>query len=176
MAVNWGRAEVEAIAADYFSMLDRELRDLPYNKTEHRSRLKALLAGRSDGSVERKHQNISAILIEIGFPYVSGYKPLHNYQELLREVVLDRLRRHRSLPPLAQTAATKPVGSLPQVPDPLALLVDPPSPPDRNVTRAPLPQYAVRPRIGVDYLALEARNSALGHAGEELAVTLRSPD
>jgi hypothetical protein len=29
----------------------------------------------------------------------------------------------------------------------------------------------VRPRIGVDYLALEARNSALGRAGEELAVT-----
>ena len=170
MAVDWSRAEVEAIVADYFSMLDQELRNLPYSKTEHRSRLKAVLGGRSDGSVERKHQNISAVLIETGFPYVSGYKPLHNYQELLREVVLDRLGRHRSLPSLAETAATKPVDPLPQVPDPLALLVDPPSPPEGHVARSPTPHYAVKPRIGVDYLALEARNGALGRAGEELAV------
>jgi len=67
MAADWSLAEVEAVVSDYFSMLERELRNAPYSKTEHRNRLKPRLAGRSDGSIERKHQNISAILIESGF-------------------------------------------------------------------------------------------------------------
>jgi hypothetical protein len=80
VAEDWSRPEAEAIVADYFGMLADELRGTPYRKSEHRNRLIPLLRGRSAGSVERKHQNISAILIESGFPYISGYKPLRNYQ------------------------------------------------------------------------------------------------
>jgi hypothetical protein len=118
MAADWSLAEAEAIASDYFSMLERELRSEAYSKTEHRRRLKERLPGRTDGSIERKHQNISAILIESGFPYV----------------------------------------------------VEPPIPAEKNLARSPAAHYAVRPRIGVDYLALEARNGALGRAGEELVM------
>lgn len=170
MAEDWSRAEVEAIVADYFSMLALELQDRPYSKTEHRRQLQPFLAGRSDGCIERKHQNTSAILIEIGFPYVSGYKPLHNYQELLREVVLDRLGRDYSLRPLAEREATKPVDSPPAVRDLLALLVEPPAPSEKHVARSPSAAYLPEPRIGVDYLAMEARNAALGRAGEQVAV------
>ena len=60
---NWTRLEVEAIVADYFDMLDQELRGQAFNKSEHRRRLKAVLDGRSDGSIEYKHQNISAVLL-----------------------------------------------------------------------------------------------------------------
>lgn len=62
-----------------------------------------MLNGRSPGAIEFKHANISAILIEIGFPYLDGYKPRGNYQELLRKkwrrVLFDRTvsRRPRSL-------------------------------------------------------------------------------
>ena len=78
MAEDWSRAEVEATVADYFDMLDHELRGRGYNKSAHRRRLAALLNHRTDGAVERKHQNINAILIELGFVYVVGYKPLRN--------------------------------------------------------------------------------------------------
>lgn len=170
MAADWSLAEVEAVASDYLSMLARELRNEPYNKSEYRKRLKERLAGRTDGSIERKHQNISAILIESGFPYVSGYKPLYNYQEMLREVVLARLGGDRSLPRLAEAEVTRPVDPSPTMPDVLGLLVEAPAPAERNVARTPAARYPVRPRVGVDYLALEARNGALGQAGEELAL------
>jgi len=87
MAEDWSRQEVEATVEDYFAMLHAELRAEPFNKTQHRRHLASLLRARSDGAIERKHQNISAVLIELGFPYIQGYKPLSNYQQLLFDVV-----------------------------------------------------------------------------------------
>src|SRR5260370_23791938 len=87
----WSREEVEAVVTDYFVMLSEELGGEPYNKAEHNRQLQNLLSGRTRGSVERKHQNISAVLIELGYPYIDGYKPLGNYQELLGRVVQERL-------------------------------------------------------------------------------------
>lgn len=83
----WSDAEVLAAVEDYFDMLKMELAGREYNKTEHRHRLMLKLDGRSDGSVERKHQNISAVLQEMGLPFISGYKPLKNLQGALRPVV-----------------------------------------------------------------------------------------
>jgi len=93
----WSHEEVEAIVADYFNMLDNELRGIHYNKTEHRRALSILLKTRSDGSIERKHQNISAVLIDQGFPYIAGYKPLRNYQQLLYDIVSNRLTNSTNL-------------------------------------------------------------------------------
>ena len=50
--------------------------------------LKPLLQGRSDPSIERKHQNISAVLLEMGLPFIDGYKPLRNYQRPLLPAVV----------------------------------------------------------------------------------------
>jgi len=76
--------EVAATVADYLAMLEHELPGEPYNKRDHNRRLQLLLNGRSHGAIEVKHQNISAVMIELGLPYVDGYKPRVNYQELLR--------------------------------------------------------------------------------------------
>jgi hypothetical protein len=46
---------------------------------------------RSRGSIERKHQNISAVMLQLGLPYIKGYKPLPNIQEALRTEVRRRL-------------------------------------------------------------------------------------
>ncbi len=62
----WSREEVEAAVADYFVMLRKELSGEQYNKAEHNRLLQNLLSGRSHGSVERKHQNTSAVLIDLG--------------------------------------------------------------------------------------------------------------
>lgn len=84
--IDWPPAEVSLIVADYFAMLAQELRNEPFSKTEHRRSLSPRLNGRSDGSIEFKHQNISAVLINFDQPYVNGYKPRQNYQALLEQV------------------------------------------------------------------------------------------
>ena len=61
MANDWTEIEVEAAVADYFAMLRLELAGQKYNKTEHRHALMERLNNRSNGSVELKHQNISAV-------------------------------------------------------------------------------------------------------------------
>jgi hypothetical protein len=165
MAEAWDREEVEATVADYFHMLQKELRGEVYNKTEHRRGLSLLLGGRSDGAIERKHQNISAILIELGFPYINGYKPLGNYQQLLFEVVSDRLKNNQGLIKLVESHVALPA-NIPELDDILSAMVNPPAHvhKDENATyqkviESPSPYQ-------VDYLAVEARNRSLGRAGE----------
>jgi len=60
MPESWSREEVEATVAAYLEMLDQELRGHSFNKSDARRRLHSILTGRSDGAIERKHQNISA--------------------------------------------------------------------------------------------------------------------
>jgi hypothetical protein len=84
---DWTEEEVGLIVADYFTMLEKELLGKPFSKTEHRRGLAPKLDGRSDGSIEFKHANISAVLTSLGLPYVEGYKPRSNYQTLLAQEV-----------------------------------------------------------------------------------------
>ena len=166
---DWSRAEVEAVVADYFAMLADEIAGRPVNKTEHRRRLSSMLQGRSDGSIERKHQNISAILIELGLPYIDGYKPLGNYQALLAEVVEDRVKGDTSLNQRIIADLAQPV-SAPTVDDILAALVATPEPTAIQRKVREKARRPDRPRLGVNYLELEARNSELGLRGEEFVI------
>ncbi len=166
MADDWTRVEVEATVTDYLAMLEAGVRGQSYSKSEHRRRLSRLLGGRTDSAIERKHQNISAALIELGLPYVDGYKPLRNYQQLLFDVVRERVGAARSLLTTVAADVERPA-SVPTLDDILAALVEPPAPagrPDEYPRRA-----RERPviRRGVDYLAIEAANRSLGGAGEE---------
>ena len=68
MTRNWSHIEVKAAVDTYFKMLRLELSGLKYNKTEHRNALVKRLDQRSNGSIELKHQNISAVLIDMGIP------------------------------------------------------------------------------------------------------------
>ena len=167
MAGDWSQAEVEATVADYFDMLDHEVRGRDYNKSAHRRRLAVLLNHRTDGAIERKHQNISAILIELGFVYVVGYKPLRNYQQLLFATVENRLAQSQTLADVVRQQVSAPA-PVPTVDDILASLVDPPVPDaDRARYRPSATRERIRLQQGVDYLAIEAANRSLGAAGEE---------
>lgn len=164
---DWTRAEVEATVADYFDMLHHEVRAREYSKTAHRKALARVLDRRSDGAIERKHQNISAILIQLGFAYISGYKPLRNYQRILFDVVAGRLTASAELAEAVRSQVLAPA-PVPTVDDILASLVEPPTPDPDSATYKPLTAREGRsPRLGVDYLALEASNRSLGDAGEE---------
>jgi len=89
---DWTEAENRVIVDDYLAMLSLECAGKTYNKTEHRNALIELMGGtRSPGSIERKHQNISAVMLQLGLPYIRGYKPLYNIQEALLTEVRRRL-------------------------------------------------------------------------------------
>ena len=62
MSRNWSEYEVRETVQDYFDMLSKEIRRIPYKKSDHRKVLKKKLNGRSDGSIEFKHQNITAVI------------------------------------------------------------------------------------------------------------------
>ena len=167
---NWSDVEVEATVADYFQMLEAELRGEPFNKTDHRRLLKAQLVDRSDGAIELKHQNISAILIELGFPYIDGYKPRGNYQRRLREVVEERLAESSHLLAITESAVQAEVPRVPDIDDFLRVLDTAPrrkgsGPPFPSI-REPGPDYG-----RVDYLRREALNRSLGTAGELFVLT-----
>lgn len=168
MADGWSPFEVEATVADYFDMLTEEMHGRDYNKTAHRRTLRAFLNDRSDAAIELKHQNISAILNELGFRAIDGYKPRSNYQRLLYEVVDEHLERRPDLRLLLQREVAEPA-AVPTVDDILAVLVTAPSPEARPHSWGEARERpATRPKV--DYLALEARNRSLGLAGEEFVV------
>ena len=83
---DWSGEELDLIVADYFAMLCQEQADLPYGKTAHRRALMQNI-DRSDASIEFKHQNISAVLTELGLPRISGYMPREHYQNALLEAI-----------------------------------------------------------------------------------------
>lgn len=83
---DWRQSEVELVVSDYLAMLMLELAGQPFNKTAHRRQLQQRLPGRSSGSIEFKHANISAVMLELGYPYIRGYQPRSNFQ---RSVLVD---------------------------------------------------------------------------------------
>src|SRR5438045_1474870 len=78
----WEDDELDEIVSDYFTMLDAELTGRAYVKLRHSSALMQQIE-RSHRSVEFKYQNISAVLDELGLPWIPGYKPKENYQNAL---------------------------------------------------------------------------------------------
>jgi hypothetical protein len=165
MPESWSREEVEATVADYFEMLGMDLRGIPYNKAEHNRNLQKLLNNRSKGAVELKHQNISAVLIALGYPYIDGYKPRHNYQQLLYTIVEQRLTGASSLQVATKAFVENPEAVIPSVPDILSILVDPPKrEKDIPTFRDAAPTQSNPTRK--NYLETESRNRSLGLAGE----------
>lgn len=124
---DWSRQEVEAIVDDYLAMLASELSGTPYSKAARRRALRHTLSGRSEPAIEFKHANISAALLEAGFPYIDGYKPRANYQALLVEILSERLQGESSLHELAVADADRPI-AIPEVDDILSVLTDRPPP------------------------------------------------
>lgn len=166
--IAWSDSEVRATVQDYFQMLRLELLGQKYNKTAHRDALLKKLNGRSGGAVERKHQNISAVLLELGVMPIKGYKPLSNYQSRLYEVVAECVEVDTAL----DEAALKAVEKAAEYPIGIELnsIVVPPPVVMANAVREPRLPWTQRPIFRRDYLERESRNRALGSAGESLVL------
>ena len=75
---DWTATENDLIVADYLEMLKLELAGRHFVKSRRNDALRQFVR-RSAGSIERKHQNISAVLELLGLPWIQGYKPLSNF-------------------------------------------------------------------------------------------------
>lgn len=169
MAIDWSKSEVEAAVEDYFNMLQLELTGRKYNKTEHRRALMERLNDRSGGSIELKHQNISAVLIEMGIPYIDGYKPRSNYQRsLLPSAVIKYIENNPEVSALFK-ADTDFIPEIPSIEDFLAAIEAPPIREERKGRAVAETQLFYNPS-GVNYLEREAQNQSLGAAGEQFVM------
>ena len=164
--MDWSREEVEAIVADYLHMLTMELAGQSFNKTQHRRWLQGKLNGRSDASIEFKHCNISAAMIDLGFPSIRGYQRRSNYQALLGIVAEEQVRGKPTLDQAALAAVQQP--AVVPVQTDFA----------KVKSEAPKKQHQVNESVNSllfravkrDYLEREAQNRSLGLAGEEFVV------
>lgn len=155
----WADWEVDAIVADYFNMLADEIAARGYNKSEHRRALQEL-TGRDPGSIERKHQNISAVLERLGLRFVRGYKPLAHFQNALLNAVERYLSSNGQAIFNLTSAVPNHVGEAP------ALWIGPPPQVDLNDHKEP---EALRQLVRkFDPAERDARNRKLGKQGEEL--------
>ena len=98
----WATLEIEAVVADYLDMLQAELTGSSVVKAERNRVLQAQI-GRSKGSIEYKHQNISAVLEKLGLPFIKGYKPARHYQHALFEITVSQLAENGLYEVLAGT-------------------------------------------------------------------------
>ncbi|MBT3066936.1 DUF3883 domain-containing protein [Rhodoferax sp. U11-2br] len=166
--MDWSREEVEAVVADYLTMLTLELAGQSYNKTQHRKLLQAKLNSRSDAAIEFKHCNISAVMIELGFPYIRGYQPRSNYQTLLGEIAQAQVGATTSLDHVALAAVQQPAITPVQT-DFRKVKTTAPSRHDPHVLHEPRTPLLFK-AVKRDYFEREAQNRSLGLAGEEFVV------
>jgi hypothetical protein len=168
----WSREEVLRTVSDYFDMLQSELLGQPYKKAEHRRRLLPALSGRTGPSVEFKHANISAVLVEMGLPYIDGYQPRSNYQALLATEVETFLDQH---PGFFEQMVKAPIISpreMPRMPRGTVLRLFEP-PPERVGTPAASGQTWIERRgRKLDFPRRDAENRKLGKLGEKFVVEL----
>ncbi len=166
MKDSWSKIEVALIVADYFDMLKKELNRIPYKKADHRRQILPILNNRSEGSIEFKHQNISAILISLGRPYINGYLPRYNYQKLLEDEVIDYLIYHSEIESDFQHFVEKDLIKPQSRPDFEKIIVNPP-----EVASVSEPKlfYQQKP-VKTNYLEKEQSNKALGLFGEEIVI------
>ena len=158
MAGDWSDEQNDVIVADYFAMLRDDRAGRSYNKAAHNRAVQAK-TGRQRGSIEYKHQNISAVLKALGEDWIPGYKPAFNFQSSLVDAVvraLDQTAAHLTEQPNVSS-------SLQEQP---ALWIGPP--PTLSNTPPPdeLEQISAIARK-FDVAGRDARNRALGIAGEQ---------
>lgn len=151
-------------------MLRMELAGQRFNKAAHRRQILPLLPLRTEGSIEFKHQNISAVLVGAGEAWIRGYKPAYNYQISLEDAVLRWFERHPewSLRPVGQTIERQKgvAAELPQgFAEADALYIGPP--PTQSNQPPPMEWEQIqRTAKKFDVAARDARNRQLGKAGE----------
>jgi hypothetical protein len=145
-------------------MLSAELRGERPVKAAVLRDLGVILPARRRGSIERKMQNISAVLDGLGLEWIDGYKPLGNLQHDLRTAVVETLERsHRIGEALADYRDNVLAAPMPKQLATTDVLVDPPSVGVR-ISRS------IGITVGPMGALQDFKNRELGRNGEEWVV------
>jgi hypothetical protein len=165
IGTHWQDDELDAIVTDYFAMLEADLSGHPYVKLR---RCQALMAqiGRTHRSVEFKHQNISAVLDELGLPWIPGYIPKRNYQSAIFDAIDRYLTHHPAI--LECVPASRKLTTPPST-----VFVDAPVP---TTDSGPIPDRLRHLVRKFDPVERDYRNRSLGKAGECFVVDLERRD
>lgn len=158
---SWSDDENNLIVANYFAMLAEDVAGRRYSKANYRRALLPLLSDRSEGSVEFKHQNISAVLKALGEDWIPGYKPAFNFQMSLVDAVARWLALNAGW--ISRVPSARRSGS---VREPGRLWIGPAP----TLSNQPPPdelEQMLHVAHKFDVAARDARNRALGRAGEE---------
>jgi hypothetical protein len=167
---DWSEDEVNLLLADYFDMLRLDLSGQKYNKAEHNRLLRERLAGRSKSSVEFKHQNVSAVLLQLGIPCIDGYKPAKHYQRSLVPSVQTYLALNPSLIDSIALAAEVSPEQSPSLGNWRSLFD---APPERMpVLSEPKEPWVARTGLKIDFVQRDAVNRKLGRLGEQFTLEL----
>jgi hypothetical protein len=161
IGTDWQNDELDAIVADYFVMLDADIARRPYVKSQLSRALMAQI-GRTHRSVEFKHQNISAVLDELGLPWIPGYKPKRNYQNAIFDAIDRYLTHHPAILGAVPVAA-------PAAMPASTVFVDAPSLAAQTV---PVPDRLRCLVRKFDPVERDYRNRSLGRAGESFVLDL----
>lgn len=163
---DWDDTENDLIVADYFAMLTDELAGRQYNKSEHRRHLLNLLPKRNNSALEFKHRNISAVMDFLGQQKIAGYKSLYSYQGSLVDAVMRWLEANYEWTAKEHGKSEVQGGQSFKDGSDAVLWIGPaptfsnePAPVDLKFAAAVAKKYDVAQR--------DARNRALGKAGEE---------
>lgn len=121
--------------------------------------------------MEFKHQNVSGVLVELGLPYIEGYKPRGNYQSLLATEVESYLDlrtgfwQQLAAAPLLNPTEPKAV-SQPRFEE----IIE--APPAKIHSPAAGKPWLTRKARKVDFAELDAANRRLGMLGEQFVFEL----
>jgi hypothetical protein len=105
-------------------------------------------------------------MIDLGFPYLAGYKPRSNYQALLADVIAAQVKAKPVIDEIALAAVQRPAVT-PAARDFAKVKADSPS---LHLRAAEPPATLSLRAIKRDYLEREALNQSLGLAGEQFIV------
>ena len=156
MAQAWSDEENAAAVRVYLNMLEQELAHQPINKAEHQRGLQKRF-GRTIGAYAHKFMNISSVLRDLHLLYIDGYKPEGNRQKSLEAEVRRQLLARDGFLDLMERTVDHPAVERTDI---------------QWRTTAPPTDVTLhtshRPPEGshVDFVAREAGNRSLGHAGE----------
>jgi hypothetical protein len=156
---HWTDEELDLIVADYFLMLNDEAAGVSFNKAQHNRLLRSEI-DRTKGSIEFKHQNISAVLQQLGLPRIRGYLPAANYQK----AIIAAIDRYLSQNPVALHPETVVGGLLAERP---GLFVEAPP---MLLPVTPRREDIERLVRKFNPVERDFRNRKLGREGEELVL------
>jgi 5-methylcytosine-specific restriction protein A len=92
---DWNDSELAAAVEAYLKMLAWEKNGQPFNKAlENRLLREGPVVGRAKGSIEFRMQNISTVLVRMGWDRIEGYKPAKNVGSGVEQRIRQALASH----------------------------------------------------------------------------------